>query len=84
MELLGFGWAWSNDRLFVKVNLIYPASEAHVLKHTDQSFHMAVETKQVYQQITRPFIEAIPKEKIEWVYNILEQYVRQRIVFFYW
>lgn len=70
-------WGWyafrSNDRSLPQVNLIYPASEAHVLKHADQSFYMIVETRQIYELITRPFIEAIPKEKIEWVYNILEQ-----------
>ncbi|KAG6610021.1 m7GpppX diphosphatase [Phytophthora cinnamomi] len=55
-----------------KVNLIYPATETHVLKHTDQNFHMVVETKAVYGAITKPFIDSIPAEKIEWVYNILE------------
>lgn len=44
-------------------------------KHTDQNFHMVVETQHVYEQITLPYIESIPKEKIEWVYNILDQYV---------
>lgn len=55
-----------------KVNLIYPATESHVRKHTDQNFHMVVETKEAYRMITKPFIDNIPKEKIEWVYNILE------------
>lgn len=59
-----------------KVNLIYPATETHVRKHTDQRFHMVVETPAVYELVTRPFIESLPVEKIEWVYNILEQYVR--------
>ncbi|OWZ13943.1 Scavenger mRNA-decapping enzyme DcpS [Phytophthora megakarya] len=56
-----------------KVNLIYPATETHVWKHTDQDFHMVVETKATYQTITKPFIENIPVEKMEWVYNILDQ-----------
>ncbi|OWZ02604.1 Scavenger mRNA-decapping enzyme DcpS, partial [Phytophthora megakarya] len=55
-----------------KVNLIYPATETHVWKHTDQDFHMVVETKATYQTITKPFIENIPVEKMEWVYNILD------------
>lgn len=59
----------------VKINLIYPATETHVRKHTDQNFHMVVETQEIYEKITRPYIESIPAEKIEWVYNILEQYV---------
>lgn len=44
-------------------------------KHTDQNFHMVVESQAIYERITRPYIESIPAEKIEWVYNILEQYV---------
>uniref|UniRef100_A0AAV1V5X7 m7GpppX diphosphatase n=1 Tax=Peronospora matthiolae TaxID=2874970 RepID=A0AAV1V5X7_9STRA len=55
-----------------KVNLIYPATERHVRKHMDQSFHMVVETKEAYRMITKPFIKSIPAENIEWVYNILE------------
>ncbi|KAF4320120.1 hypothetical protein BBO99_00002449 [Phytophthora kernoviae] len=55
-----------------KVNLIYPATEAHVRKHTDQKFHMVVETKEAYRMITKPYIDNIPAEKIEWVYNILD------------
>ena len=55
------------------MNLIYPATERHVRKHTDQSFHMVVETKEAYRMITKPFIESVPAENIEWVYNILEQ-----------
>ncbi|KAG2769403.1 hypothetical protein PC129_g4974 [Phytophthora cactorum] len=55
-----------------KVNLVYPATERHVQKHTDQNFHMVVETKETYQTITKPFIDSIPAENIEWVYNILD------------
>lgn len=55
-----------------KVNLIYPATKRHVQKHTDQNFHMVVETKETYQTITKPFIVSIPAENTEWVYNILD------------
>ncbi|RLN97011.1 hypothetical protein BBJ28_00016627 [Nothophytophthora sp. Chile5] len=56
-----------------KINVIYPATEGHVRKHTDQKFHMVVETKEAYRKITKPHIDSIPAEKLEWVYNILEQ-----------
>ncbi|TMW56380.1 hypothetical protein Poli38472_006390 [Pythium oligandrum] len=65
-----------------KVNLIYPATETHIRKHTDQAFHMVTETKALYEQVTRPYIESIPAEKIEWVYNILEHKTEsERIVY---
>ncbi|KUF84581.1 Bzip transcription factor [Phytophthora nicotianae] len=41
-------------------------------KHTDQNFYMVVETKETYQTITKPYIDSIPVENIEWVYNILD------------
>jgi m7GpppX diphosphatase len=53
--------------------LIFPATERHVRKHTDQNFHMVVETKEAYRMITKPFIDSIPAENLEWVYNILDQ-----------
>ncbi|KAJ8577222.1 hypothetical protein ON010_g1987 [Phytophthora cinnamomi] len=34
---------------------------------------MVVETKEAYRMITKPYIDSIPPENIEWVYNILEQ-----------
>ncbi|KAE9330892.1 hypothetical protein PR003_g15217 [Phytophthora rubi] len=65
-----------------KVNLIYPANERHVRKHTDQNFHMVVETKEAYRMITKPYIDSIPPENIEWVYNILEHKSEsERIIF---
>ncbi|ETM47722.1 hypothetical protein PPTG_10882 [Phytophthora nicotianae INRA-310] len=63
----------SRDIKPYKVNLIYPATERHVRKHTDQNFHMVVETKEAYRMITKPFIDSIPAENIDWVYNILDQ-----------
>lgn len=43
----------------VQVNLIYPATERHVRKHTDQNFHIVVETKEAYRMITKPYIDSI-------------------------
>jgi m7GpppX diphosphatase len=55
--------------------MIYPATAAHIAKHTEQVFHIAVETKAVYNDVTFPYIESIPADKMQWVYNILERYV---------
>ncbi|KAE8986452.1 putative glutamate carboxypeptidase [Phytophthora fragariae] len=67
-----FQGAVTRDIKPYKVNLIYPATEAHVMKHTDQNFHMVVETKEVYETITKAFIDSIHAEKMQWVYNILD------------
>ncbi|KAG7398161.1 hypothetical protein PHYBOEH_011570 [Phytophthora boehmeriae] len=72
----------SRDIKPYKVNIIFPATEKHVLKHTDQHFHMVVETKETFWTITKPFIGSIPTESLEWVYNILEHKSEtERIIF---
>ncbi|KAI9914410.1 hypothetical protein PsorP6_008354 [Peronosclerospora sorghi] len=63
----------SRDVKPYKVNLIYPATDRHVRKHTDQNFYVVVETKEAYRKITKPYIDSIPPDSIDWVYNILEQ-----------
>ncbi|KAI9919744.1 hypothetical protein PsorP6_017686 [Peronosclerospora sorghi] len=63
----------SRDVKPYKVNLIYPATDRHVRKHTYQNFYMVVETKEAYRKITNPYIYSIPPDSIDWVYNILEQ-----------
>ncbi|KAI9915939.1 hypothetical protein PsorP6_007541 [Peronosclerospora sorghi] len=53
------------------VNLIYPATDLHVRKHTDQNFYMVVETKEAYRKITKPYIDSIPPDSIYWFLNLL-------------
>ncbi|RHY36614.1 hypothetical protein DYB34_005430 [Aphanomyces astaci] len=69
----------SGDNDALRVTMIYPATAAHIAKHTEQRFYMAVETQAVYEDITLPYIESIPTDKIQWVYNILERYYRYSI-----
>lgn len=54
-----------------KVNLIYPATNKHILKYLDQKQHMIRETLQVYRQKVAPFIETQKGDRIQWVYNII-------------
>ncbi len=44
----------------VKVTSVYPATEAHVKKYSEQSMVMVHETPNDYQTITKPFIEKHP------------------------
>lgn len=55
----------------VKINLIYPASETHVQKYSQQQTRMVVETPELYQQVTWPYIETQLGSRIQWVQNIL-------------
>ncbi|QRG37872.1 hypothetical protein FDK38_002259 [Candidozyma auris] len=54
-----------------KVNLIYPATETHILKFSTQKYHVVKETPELYEKVVAPFIETQKGERIQWVHNIL-------------
>ncbi|XP_068624394.1 m7GpppX diphosphatase [Battus philenor] len=55
----------------VKTTIIYPATEKHIAKFSQQEVHIVLETPELYEKLTLPYIE---KEQfnLQWVYNILE------------
>lgn len=65
----------------VKTSIIYPATEKHIAKFSQQEVHIVLETPELYQKLTLPHLE---KEQfnLQWVYNILEGKSEQdRIVY---
>ena len=42
----------------VRVMGVYPATEEHIAKYSDQQFHMVHESPHLYQSITKPFIQS--------------------------
>ncbi|XP_063390197.1 m7GpppX diphosphatase [Cydia fagiglandana] len=55
----------------VKTTIIYPATEKHIAKFSQQEIHIVLETPELYEKLTLPHLE---KEQfnLQWVYNILE------------
>ncbi|PZC72801.1 hypothetical protein B5X24_HaOG210564 [Helicoverpa armigera] len=55
----------------IKTSIIYPATEKHIAKFSQQETHIVLETPELYNKLTLPHIE---KEQfnLQWVYNILE------------
>ncbi|XP_055620848.1 m7GpppX diphosphatase [Toxorhynchites rutilus septentrionalis] len=65
----------------LKVTIIYPASEKHILKYSSQTRYLVEETAKDYQTVTLPHLEQ-EQLSLEWLYNILEHRKEQeRIVF---
>lgn len=65
----------------LKVTIIYPASEKHIVKFSAQPKHLLEETAQDYQTVTLPHLER-EQLSLEWLYNVLEHRKEQdRIVF---
>lgn len=54
-----------------KINLIYPASEAHIAKYRKHPLHIVIETPEAYEKIVRPYIETQKGDRLSWVRNIL-------------
>ncbi|KAM3968590.1 decapping enzyme, scavenger [Aphomia sociella] len=55
----------------VKTTIIYPASEKHIAKYSQQEVHIVLETPDLYEKLTLPFIKR-EQFNLQWVYNILE------------
>jgi m7GpppX diphosphatase len=65
----------------LKINLIYPCTEAHIKKYSPQGFRVVTETPQIYKEKIVPFMTA-QRGRLGWVWNILEGRVEQeRIVY---
>ncbi|KAI9827254.1 MAG: hypothetical protein M1832_005392 [Thelocarpon impressellum] len=57
----------------LKINLIWPATQRHVQKYERQGVKVVTETKDVYAQDVRPWVEKQRGEgRLDWVYNILD------------
>lgn len=54
-----------------KLNLIWPATEVHIRKYTQQQFHLVEETPEIYQKYVAPYIKTMIGDRIKWVKNIL-------------
>ncbi|EDS26989.1 histidine triad protein member [Culex quinquefasciatus] len=65
----------------LKVTIIYPASEKHIVKFAAQQKFLLEETAADYQTVTLPHLEQ-EQLSLEWLYNVLEHRKEQdRIVF---
>lgn len=60
----------------VNFDVIYPATQKHISKHTAQAYRLIHEDPELYERATLPYIQAIPASRLGWVYNILERKVR--------
>lgn len=57
----------------IKIDLIWPCTEAHIKKYSPQGMRIVNETPQIYAEHVRPFMQAKREAgRLNWVYNILE------------
>ncbi|CCH41905.1 hypothetical protein BN7_1444 [Wickerhamomyces ciferrii] len=56
-----------------KLNLIWPATEVHIKKYTQQQYHLIEETPEVYNNYVVPYIKTMTGDRLKWVGNILHE-----------
>ncbi|KAJ5214869.1 hypothetical protein N7468_010548 [Penicillium chermesinum] len=65
----------------LKLNLIWPCTEQHIKKYSDQKLRMVTETPAIYKDHVRPYMQAKREEgRLNWVFNILEGRTEQEDV----
>ena len=52
--------------------LICPVSDSDVMKYSQQDFVLVRESAEMFEAVTKPFIDAQGPEQLAWVYNILD------------
>ncbi|RAH55663.1 scavenger mRNA decapping enzyme [Aspergillus piperis CBS 112811] len=65
----------------LKINLIWPCTESHIKKYSEQVIRMVTETPEIYRDSIRPYMSAKREEgRLNWVFNILEGRTEQEDV----
>lgn len=68
------GWQQDSEKggAHSKLTLICPAGDEVIAKYSTQERRMITETPGLYEQVTLPWINSIPKSKTTWARNILD------------
>ncbi|KAI9369524.1 HIT-like domain-containing protein [Aspergillus egyptiacus] len=65
----------------LKLNLIWPCTEQHIKKYSDQMLRMVTETPGIYRDYVRPYVQKKREQgRLNWVFNILEGRTEQEDV----
>ncbi|KAG8889809.1 hypothetical protein FRB98_002457 [Tulasnella sp. 332] len=81
-EALGWHSSTTEGEPGCKISLVLNATPEHIAKKTKQKPILIRETPQTYRDVMLPYIDSIPKKRIQWVYNILSHETEsEKIVF---
>ncbi|KAF2492010.1 scavenger mRNA decapping enzyme [Lophium mytilinum] len=67
----------------LKLSLIYPCTETHIKKYSQQGMRMVTETPEIYAAHVRPYMQRKREEgRLNWVFNIIEGRTEQEQVIY--
>ncbi|KAK8161969.1 HIT-like domain-containing protein [Phyllosticta citrichinensis] len=73
----------SNQPADLKLNLIYPCTDKHIKKYSQQGIRLVSETPEIYKNHVRPYIEKQRGEgRLDWIFNIIEGRTEEEDVFY--
>ncbi|KAL6233662.1 hypothetical protein BDW75DRAFT_231778 [Aspergillus navahoensis] len=65
----------------LKLNVIWPCTDQHIKKYSDQVLRMVTETPEIYRDYVWPYMQKKREEgRLNWVFNILEGRTEQEDV----
>lgn len=77
-----FGGSPPGGEESINIDVIYPATEKHITKYSQQTNIMIEETPALYKSKVQPYINRLPAKDKKWIYNILEEGAEaKRVVF---
>lgn len=56
----------------IQCNMIYPATEMLIAKYTRQQIYTVLETAEIYNRVTKGFIDSLDASHVEWMHNVLD------------
>jgi m7GpppX diphosphatase len=60
----------SNNQL--QCNMMYPATEMLIAKYTRQQQYSVRETADIYNKVTKKYIDSLDQSHVEWMHNVLD------------
>lgn len=81
-DVFSWGTGVLNEEGTCYLDIVYPASEAHIAKYTESPKHVVVETSEEYKSKVHEFIQTQRGKQIEWVRGILFEGMESDHVFF--
>ncbi|TID25838.1 scavenger mRNA decapping enzyme [Venturia nashicola] len=67
----------------LKINLIFPCTEKHVKKYSQQGLRWVVETPQIYKDHVRPYMQKQRDAgRLDWIFNIIQGRAEQEDILY--
>jgi m7GpppX diphosphatase len=83
MASTGAGTSGSSQPRNLKLNLIWPCTEKHIKKYSQQGLRWVTETPEIYKNYVRPYMQRQRDAgRLDWIFNIIEGRAEQEDILY--